>query len=178
MKKNAPLFLFLPLYFLFSLPASAGNLNFKKALHFETKAEVFIQEGKTFRSRDELNMEKGRCVLKAKTSGDHVIKQGASLPVTQIISQVEVQKVTLKLGGGAVKEYELFCEIPEFPSQENLRAIVLKRIHEDKEWAQRYNQMDAQEQAESLRIFMGRAANQILDEEFDFIMSGIANLEF
>jgi|GEM_PF-1822115 len=178
MKKTASLSFFLSLCFLFSLPASAGSLNFKKDLHFEAKAEVFIQEGKTYRSRSELNMEQGRCVLEAKTSGDHVIKQGASLPVTQIISQIEVQKVTLKLGGGAVKEYELFCEIPEFPSQENLRAIVLKRIHEDKEWTQRYNQMDDEEKAKSLRIFMGRAANQILDEEFDFIMSGIAYLEF
>lgn len=178
MKKNLPLFLFLPWCFLLSLHVSAGSLDFQKALHFENRADIFIQEGKTFRSRNELNRDKGRCVLKAQSSGDHVIKQGASLPVNKIISQVEEQKVTLKLGGGAVKEYELFCEIPEFPSQDSLRAIVLKRIHEDKEWTQRYNQMDPQEQAESLRIFMARAANQILDEEFDFIMSGIATLKF
>lgn len=178
MKKNALVFLLLVLCSLISLPAFAGSLIFKKDLHFENKAAVFIQGGKTFRSRNELNMEKGRCVLKTQSSGGSVIKQGTSLPVTQIISQVEIQEITLKLGGGVTKEYELFCEIPEFPSQESLRAIVLKKIHEDKEWTQRYNQMEAQQQAESLRIFMGRAANQILDEEFEFIMSGVANLEF
>ena len=178
MKKNVLLFLFLPLCSFFSLSVFAGELSFNKDLRFNNKVKVFIQQGKVFYSQNELDMEKGRCTLKSLSSGDHLIKQGASLVVTQVVSRVEVQQVILKLGGGATKEYELFCDIPEFPTQEKLRAIVLKKIHESKEWTQRYNQMEAREKGEALRMFMGRASNEILDEEFDFIMSGLAVLKF
>ncbi|MBL4607010.1 MAG: hypothetical protein JKY01_04185 [Pseudomonadales bacterium] len=178
MKKTALIFLFSLTFSLFSLQTFAGNLTFKKNIDLENKSAVFIQNGKMFRSEQELDKEKGRCRLTAQSSGAKTIKKGTSLPVTRIISQVEVQKITIKLGGAASDEFELFCQIPEFPTQENLRGIVIKNIHEEKEWAQRYNQMKAEEKAESLRVFMARAANQILDEEFGFIMSGVAKLEF
>ena len=174
MKKTALLFSL----FLFSLSAYGGNLNFKKELNFKNNFTVFIQQSKTFRSSHELDENKGHCRLNAMSTGDSVIKPGTSLPVIQISSQLEVKKISMKFGGGATKEFELSCDMPEFPSQEKLRAIVLKNIQDDKEWTVRYNQMEPQKQAESLRIFMARAANEILDDEFDLIMSGVAKLEF
>ena len=164
--------------FLFSLSTYGGTLNFKKDLDFKNKSTVYIQKNKIFYSNQELDKEKGYCQLTGLSSEGEGIKAGASLPVTQIVSQVEVKKISMKLGGGASKEFELLCELPEFPTQEKLRAIVLKNIQEDKEWTARYNEMGREEQAKALQIFMGRAANHILDEEFDFIMSGTAKLAF
>ncbi|MBV1872879.1 MAG: hypothetical protein KUG83_10065 [Gammaproteobacteria bacterium] len=164
--------------FLFSLSTYGGALNFKKDLDFKNKSTVYIQRNGVLYSDKELDAEKGYCQLTALSSTGEGIKAGASLPVTQIVSQVEVKKISMKLGGGASKEFELLCEMPEFPTQEKLRAIVLKNIQEDKEWTARYNKMEREEQAKALQIFMARAANQILDEEFDFIMSATAQLEF
>lgn len=173
--KKIVAFLFL---FVCSTVALGGSLDFQREISFVGESQVYIQSGKIYRRFEEIDTSKGNCCLKAMFTGVENISNGASLAVEQIVSKLEIKQVTLKLGGTAQKRYELFCEIPEFPDQEKLRAIVLKKIHDDKEWTTRYNQMQSQEQANAIRVFMARAANQILDEEFDFIMTGVAQLNF
>lgn len=177
--KNKILLTLSSLCLLAAVNSYSATLELKKDIPFSNNGRfVYLQEGKVFNAKGELDLAKGRCEFISVTEQIKSIPGGSSLTVTRMNSQVEVKKLKVLLQGSDSLEYTMNCKIPEFPTQENLRGIVLKKISEDKAWTVKYNDLNKEEQAETLRRLMSRAANEILDEEFAVVLSGLGDLVF
>jgi hypothetical protein len=162
----------------FAAPVYAADLQIKKDIVFQNGDRVYVQGGKVAQKQTDLAADKGYCQIHNASITQQSIPAGAVLAVSGMMSEFEAKKITMTLQQGDGSGVTFLCEMPELPSMEKLSAIVLKDIFEDADWKQRYNQMAANEQAEAMKIFMARAANQLLDEEFALIMMGIAELKF
>ena len=177
--KNKRLLTLSALCLLSAMNAYSATLELKKDIPFNDNGRfVYLQEGKVFNAKGELDLAKGRCEFISVSGQIKSIAAGRSLKVTSMSTQVEVKKIKISLQGNDSLEYTMNCKIPEFPTQQNLRGIVLKKISEDKAWTAKYNDLKKEEQAETLRRLMSRAANEILDEEFEVVLSGLGNFVF
>lgn len=162
----------------FAAPVYAADLQIKKDIIFQNSDRVYVQGGKLAQKQTDLAADKGYCQIHKESTTQQSISAGAALAVSGMTSEFEKKKLTMTLQQGDGSGVTFLCEMPELPSVEKLSAIVLKNIYEDADWKQRYNQMAPNEQAEAMKIFMARAANQLLDEEFALIVMGIAELKF
>lgn len=161
-----------------TLPVSAADLLIKKDIVFEKNDRVFVQGGKIMQEQSALVADKGHCQLQKAAGAAASLNHGLTLKINRMSSDFDKKQVALGLQNSDGSDLTLSCAIPELPSVEQLSAIVLKKVFEDEDWKQRYNQMAAAEQAEAMKVFMARAANQMLDEEFALILMGVAELKF
>lgn len=160
-----------------ALPASAADLLIKKDIAFEQAQQVFVQGGKIVSTQQALAANKGHCRIRKTPDAPARLTKDLILKITRMTSAFDQKQLSMALQNTDGSELTVSCAIPELPSVEQLSAIVLKKVFEDEDWKQRYNQMAAAEQAEAMKVFMARAANQMLDEEFALILMGVAELK-
>lgn len=161
-----------------ALPVSAADLLIKKDIVFEKSNAVFLQGGKIVQEKSALAADKGHCQLQKASGAAARLNHDLTLKITRMSSDFEKKQVALGLQNSDGTDLTLDCVIPELVSVDQLSATVLKKLFEDEDWKQRYNQMNPDEQAEAMKVFMARAANQMLDEEVGLILMGAAELKF